>query len=76
MEGTIQTFTHTYENNMYTYTLIYKHSTYVGIWTSNKMSVFQYYSLNNITSYLWIFSPEFSMRLTVIENNCTTKVSL
>lgn len=40
------------------------------------MNEFQYYHLNNITSYSWIFSPEFSMRLTVIENNCITKVSL
>lgn len=61
---------------MYTYTLIYKPITYVGIWFSNKMSEFHYYSLNNITSYLGIFSPKFSMRLTVIENNRTTKVSL
>lgn len=40
------------------------------------MNEFQFYYLNNITSYLWIFPPEFSMRLRVIENNCTTKVSL
>lgn len=40
------------------------------------MNEFQHYRLNNITSHLCIFSSEFSMRLTVIENNCTTKVSL
>lgn len=76
MEGSVGTFTHTYENNTYTYTCIYKYIIYVGIHISNEISEFQYYHLNNITSYSWIFSPEFSMRLTVIENNCITKVSL